>query len=104
MHIFSLLCQGPNAIGVPLGILQLVLQCKYRKRKVTEEPNKQDLEKGDLAKEGIPLLPVATMDHTLNRQLKVPYYEASAATGHNVITTLKMAVTLTVASVQKRLV
>ncbi|KAF7830673.1 bidirectional sugar transporter SWEET3 [Senna tora] len=43
---------GPSVVGAPLGILQLVLHCKYRKRKavvvVTEEPavNKIDLEKG----------------------------------------------------------
>lgn len=31
-------------IGTPLGILQLVLHCKYWKRKVIiEEPNKVDL-------------------------------------------------------------
>ena len=33
-------------IGTPLGILQLVLHCKYWKRKVViEEPNKVDLPK-----------------------------------------------------------
>jgi len=37
-------------IGTPLGILQLVLHCKYRKRRSTEEPNKQkeSTEKVDL--------------------------------------------------------
>ncbi|CAK8570269.1 unnamed protein product [Lathyrus sativus] len=35
---------GPNVIGTPLGILQLVLHCIYWKRKVIiEEPNKVDL-------------------------------------------------------------
>lgn len=37
---------GPSVIGTPLGILQLVLHCKYWKRKaVIEEPNKVDLPK-----------------------------------------------------------
>ncbi|WJX16608.1 hypothetical protein P8452_06614 [Trifolium repens] len=37
---------GPSVIGTPLGILQLVLHCKYWKRKVViEEPNKLDLRK-----------------------------------------------------------
>lgn len=37
-------------VGVPLSILQLVLHCKYWKRKVVEEPNKADLEMGDTEK------------------------------------------------------
>lgn len=39
-------------IGTPLGILQLVLHYKYWKRKVVEEPNKVDVLKGSLEKEG----------------------------------------------------
>ncbi|XP_028806816.1 bidirectional sugar transporter SWEET3-like isoform X2 [Neltuma alba] len=42
---------GPSVVGVPLAILQLVLHCKYWKRKVTEEPNGLNLEKGDVAVE-----------------------------------------------------
>ncbi|GLT38770.1 hypothetical protein SLA2020_129960 [Shorea laevis] len=38
---------SPNFIGCPLGILQLVLYCKYRKRGFMEEPNKWDLEQND---------------------------------------------------------
>ncbi|TKY74125.1 Bidirectional sugar transporter SWEET3b [Spatholobus suberectus] len=41
---------GPSAIGTPLGILQLVLYCKYRKGSAVEEPNKGDPEKGNLEK------------------------------------------------------
>ncbi|CAL5206582.1 unnamed protein product [Lathyrus oleraceus] len=52
---------GPNVIGTPLGILQLVLHCKYWKREVIiEEPNKVDLvhkgislENLDLEKSGL---------------------------------------------------
>ncbi|OIW15252.1 hypothetical protein TanjilG_16502 [Lupinus angustifolius] len=41
---------GPSVVGIPLGILQLVLHCKYRKKSVLEEPNKGDMEKGNLEK------------------------------------------------------
>ncbi|KAK7320874.1 hypothetical protein VNO77_30768 [Canavalia gladiata] len=41
---------GPSVIGTPLGILQLVLHCKYWKRKVIEEPNKVELHKGNIDK------------------------------------------------------
>ncbi|TKY55996.1 Bidirectional sugar transporter SWEET3 [Spatholobus suberectus] len=41
---------GPSVIATPLGILQLVLHCKYWKRRVTEEPNKVDLQKGNTEK------------------------------------------------------
>lgn len=40
-------------VGVPLAILQLVLICKYWKGKVMEEPVKQDVEKGNIEKEGL---------------------------------------------------
>ncbi|KAG5129254.1 hypothetical protein JHK84_035651 [Glycine max] len=40
---------GPSVIGTPLGILQLVLHCKYWKRRVTEEPTKVELQKGNNA-------------------------------------------------------
>lgn len=42
--------QGPNVLGLPLSILQLVLHCIYPKRSVVEEPSKEDQEKGNLEK------------------------------------------------------
>ncbi|CAJ1972346.1 unnamed protein product [Sphenostylis stenocarpa] len=41
---------GPNVVGTPLGILQLVLHCKYWKRRPAEDSNKQngDAEKVDM--------------------------------------------------------
>ncbi|KAI9077538.1 hypothetical protein K1719_025410 [Acacia pycnantha] len=44
---------GPSVVGLPLAILQLVLHCKYWKKKVMEEPIKGDVEKGNLEKEGL---------------------------------------------------
>ncbi|CAL0327464.1 unnamed protein product [Lupinus luteus] len=41
---------GPSVVGIPLGILQLVLHCKYRNMSALKEPNKGDLEKGNLEK------------------------------------------------------
>lgn len=43
----DLFIASPNFVGVPLGILQLLLYCKYRKRGVIEEPGKWDLEKNE---------------------------------------------------------
>ncbi|KAJ9164274.1 hypothetical protein P3X46_023873 [Hevea brasiliensis] len=43
----DLFIASPNFLGAPLGILQLLLYCKYRKRGVMEEPQKWDLEKNE---------------------------------------------------------
>nr|WNV59954.1 SWEET3 protein [Betula platyphylla] len=43
----DLFLAAPNLVGCPLGFLQLMLYCKYRKRGIIEEPNKWDLEKND---------------------------------------------------------
>jgi hypothetical protein len=59
--------------------------------------------KRDLAEQDIPLLPIETLESNLNRQLKAPYFEASALTGINVVETMKRAISLTVASLQNRL-
>ncbi|XP_059434529.1 bidirectional sugar transporter SWEET3 [Corylus avellana] len=43
----DLFLAAPNLVGCPLGILQLMLYCKYRKRGIIKEPSKWDLEKND---------------------------------------------------------
>ncbi|XP_050386714.1 bidirectional sugar transporter SWEET3 isoform X1 [Argentina anserina] len=45
----DLFLASPNLVGSPLGIFQLLLYCKYRKRvkKAVESPNKWDLEEND---------------------------------------------------------
>jgi len=60
--------------------------------------------KRDLEKDGIPLLSLKTMEQDLNKHLKVPAFDASAITGHNIVETMKKAINLTVLSVQKKLV
>lgn len=57
--------------------------------------NKRDLSGGD-----IPILSIETMENDLNRQLKVPRFEASALSGDNVIPTLKTIMGLTIKSVE----
>ncbi|NLD38986.1 MAG: GTPase domain-containing protein [Desulfatiglans sp.] len=59
--------------------------------------------KRDLEKIGIPLTPVDVLQKSLNTKLNVPYFEASAANGDNVIATLKSIITLTVNSISKEL-
>ncbi|XP_073131350.1 bidirectional sugar transporter SWEET3 [Henckelia pumila] len=41
----DLFLASPNLVGSPLGILQLLLYCKYRNVGITEEPKEWDLEK-----------------------------------------------------------
>jgi signal recognition particle receptor subunit beta len=57
--------------------------------------------KRDLAAQGIPLMPIAQMERDLNRQLKVPSFEASAVTGTGVGATLKECLKETLKSLQK---
>jgi signal recognition particle receptor subunit beta len=57
--------------------------------------------KRDLAAQGIPLMPISQMERDLNRQLKVPSYEASAVTGTGVGVTLKECLKETLKSLQK---
>jgi len=71
---------GKNIFKVPL-----VLQ--YNKR--------------DLAAQGIPLMPIELMERDLNRQLKVPSFEASAVTGVGVGVTLKECLKETLKALQK---
>ena len=60
--------------------------------------------KMDLKEQGIPLLSVKMLERDLNSQLKKPSFPASALIGHNVVATLKMIISLTVASIKKDLV
>jgi mutual gliding-motility protein MglA len=61
------------------------------------------LNKRDLEKIGIPLTPVDELKKSLNSKLNAPCFEASAAVGDNVISTLKSIITLTVNSISKEL-
>lgn len=72
-----------------LNILKIPLVMQHNKR--------------DLAKQGIPLMSISQMEKDLNRQLKVPYFPASAINGDGVGDTLKMCIKLTLQSVKKQM-
>ena len=59
--------------------------------------------KRDLEEEGIPLMSIEKMDHDLNRQLKAPYYSASAIKGQGVPQTITECLKRTLLNLQKQL-
>ncbi len=59
--------------------------------------------KRDLEEEGIPLMPIEQMDRDLNRQLKAPYFSASAIKGQGVPQTIMECLKLTLLNLQKQL-
>jgi signal recognition particle receptor subunit beta len=59
--------------------------------------------KRDLEEEGIPLMPIERMDHDLNRQLKAPYFSASAIKGQGVPQTITECLKRTLLNLQKQL-
>jgi hypothetical protein len=64
-----------NLQGEGLNIKEVPLVLQYNKR--------------DLIESNIPLLTVEEMQQDLNRDLKVPYFEASAVKGYGVYETLR---------------
>jgi signal recognition particle receptor subunit beta len=89
LNIVSLKDLQENLDTLDKNIFKIPLVLQYNKR--------------DLAKQGIPLSPIEILERDLNGQLKVPFFEASALTGENVVETMKKIITLTVASLQNRL-
>jgi len=69
-----------------LSIFKIPLVLQYNKR--------------DLGEAGIPILSVAQMERDLNRQLKVPAFEASARKGDGVNETLAQCLALTLHSLK----
>ncbi|MFP4446290.1 MAG: GTP-binding protein [Desulfosudaceae bacterium] len=72
-----------------LSIFKLPLVLQYNKR--------------DLAKDGIPIMSVEQMEKDLNRQLKVPSFEASALSGEGVGPTMQACLRLTLQYLQKQM-
>ena len=89
MNLVSLKDLQENLATFDKNIFKIPLVLQYNKR--------------DLAEQDITLLSIETLEKDLNRQLKVPYFEASALAGENVVATLKKVITLTVASLQDKL-
>lgn len=82
---------------------QLHENLKEYKESIFKIPLVMQYNKVDLRDQGIPILPTDVLEQDLNSKLKVPYFEASALTGYNVPETLKKIISLTVVSVQKKL-
>jgi len=73
------------------------------KESIFKIPLVMQYNKIDLKEQGIPLLPLPTLEKDLNGQLKIPSFAASAVLGTNVVATLKRIISLTVASIKKDL-
>lgn len=82
---------------------QLHENLKEYKESIFKIPLVMQYNKVDLRDQGIPILPTSVLQQDLNSKLKVPHFEASALTGQNVPETLKKIISLTVVSVQKKL-
>ncbi len=74
------------------------------KKSIFKVPFVMQYNKMDLKEQGIPLLPVETLEKDLNCHLKTPSFPASAVLGHNIVATLKRIISMTVASIKKDLV
>lgn len=88
-NILSLRNLQENLAAYNKSIFKIPLVIQYNKR--------------DLASQGIPLLPISTLQKDLNSKLKAPALEASALEGKNVVETLKRIILLTVASLEREL-
>jgi len=72
-------------------------------KNIREIPLVIQYNKRDLAKQGIEILDIETLEADLNTELKVPWFEASAVEGDNVVVTLKKIIYDTMASLEKQL-
>lgn len=69
------------------------------KKSVFKVPIVLQYNKVDLSEQGIPLLPIETMDKDLNSRLKTTSFPASALTGTNVVMTMKKIISMTMAAI-----
>lgn len=84
-----------------LSLKDLQSNLKEYGKSIFKVPLVLQFNKRDLADQGIPLMSMEQLQKDLNRQLKVPYFPASAVKGDGVGTTLKECVKLTLKSLQK---
>jgi hypothetical protein len=70
---------------------------------ITRIPLIMQYNKRDLIEEGMPIMSVEKMERDLNRQLKVPSFQASAIKGTGVGNTLQECLKLTLISLQREL-
>ena len=86
-----------------ISIKNLEENLKRYNKNIRDIPLVIQYNKRDLAKEGIEILDVETLENDLNSELKVPSFEASAVEGDNVILTLKKIIYDTMSSLEKQL-
>jgi hypothetical protein len=86
-----------------LSLKDLAENLKEEGKSIFNIPLVLQYNKRDLEQQGIPILPVETLDQDLNSKLKVPYHPASALKGEGVGGTLKEALLLTLRHLQKEL-
>ena len=86
-----------------LSLMDLNENLKAYQRSIFKTPLVMQYNKRDLALQGLPLLDVEQLNHDLNRQLKAPFFVASALRGEGVGDTLKQCLQLTLNSLQKQL-
>ncbi len=86
-----------------LSLKNLAEHLACYKRSIFGLPLVLQYNKRDLADQGIPLLPIGTLESDLNSKLKAPAFEASALTGPNVVQTMKKIISMTMQSLQKEL-
>jgi len=84
-----------------LSLRNLAEHLASYKRSIFSIPLVLQYNKRDLADQGIPLLPVETLESDLNNKLKAPSFEASALAGPNVVQTMKKIISITMESLQK---
>jgi len=85
-NMISLKDLHENLLKMGLSIRKIPLVLQYNKR--------------DLEQKGLPVMSIEKMDHELNRQLKVPFFSASALSGQGVGNTLTQVLKLTLQSLQ----
>ncbi|UCH21966.1 MAG: GTPase domain-containing protein [Deltaproteobacteria bacterium] len=73
------------------------------KKSIFKIPIVLQYNKIDLAEQGIPLLPINTLEEDLNDKLKTPSFKASALVGTNVVATMKKIISMTISSIIKEL-
>lgn len=88
-NLLSLKDLQENLAEQSMNIFRMPLILQYNKR--------------DLSKQGLPLLPLETLEHDLNSKLKVPSYPASATNGKGVGATLKQCLLNTLRHLQREL-
>lgn len=89
-NILSLKDLDQNLKECGLNIFKIPLVLQYNKRDMSS-----------LSDGSIPIMPVEMMQNDLNKQLKVPFFPASALTGEGVGKTLKESLKLTLLQLQR---